>query len=192
MTTTTVNSLRLQLIGLLKARSLKFGDFTLASGRKSSYYIDARLTTMSAAGLELVGELGLALIRDAGWQPATVGGLTLGADPVAYAIALASRRKPPVLDAFTVRKEAKAHGTARLIEGCFQAGQASVVAEDVLTTGGSALRAVDAVRAAGGTVVGVVAVVDREEGGSQALRDAGLEVLTMARIRDLGIEAPAP
>jgi orotate phosphoribosyltransferase len=176
------------LIDLLMSRSIQVGDFVLSSGRRSSYYIDARRTTMSASGLEIIGKLGLLSIRDLGWQASNVGGLTLGADPVAYAIALASRHDPPTLDAFTVRKEPKVHGTGQLIEGCFARGTSVVVVDDVFTTGGSALQAIRAVRAAGGTPVGVLAVVDRQEGGLEAIRETGLPAQAMVTVRDLGIE----
>ncbi len=176
---------RTELIALLRDRSFRRGDFTLASGRRSPYYIDARLTTMSARGLSLVGTLGLAAIRTAGWTPSLVGGLTLGADPVAYAIAAASDRDPPTIDGFTVRKEAKAHGTGRRLEGPFQSGASVVVVEDVVTTGGSALAAITAVTEAGGAVVGVLAVVDREEGGRQAIEAAGHPLLALVRLADL-------
>lgn len=179
-----------QLVALLRERSVQTGDFTLASGRKSSYYIDARRTTMSARGLELIGQAGLAAIRRAGWQPSLVGGLTLGADPVAYAIARASRDAPPVINGFTIRKEPKDHGAKRQIEGCFEPGANVVVIEDVITTGQSALRAVEAVRSAGSTVEGVLAVVDREEGGRGALAAAGLPIVALVTLADLGVTAP--
>lgn len=149
---------------LLRERSVRQGDFVLASGRRSSYYIDCRLTTMSARGMVLVGELGLQAIRAAGWAPEAVGGLTMGADPVAYAIAAASSGSPPLTDAFSVRKAAKEHGAGRRIEGNFVPGSRVVVLEDVITSGSSALQAVQAVREEGGEVLGVLAVVDREEG----------------------------
>src|ERR671929_702058 len=165
-----------QLIYLLATRSARRGQFTLASGRRSTLYIDARLTTMSPDGLATIGPLGLAALRDTGWGVQAVGGLTLGADPVAYAISYASAQAGTPVRAFTVRKEAKAHGTGRLIEGPFRAGDRVAVVEDVITTGGSALRAAEAVRVGGGHVAGVLALVDREEGGRDALEAAGLEV----------------
>jgi orotate phosphoribosyltransferase len=174
-----------ELVALLRTRSFRRGQFTLASGRQSPYYVDARPTTMSARGLALVGHLGLQAIRAAGWRPALVGGLTLGADPVAYAIAAASDRDPPVIDGFTVRKEPKDHGTGRRIEGPFHAGATIVVVEDVITTGGSALRAAEAVQAAGGLVLGVLAVVDREEGGRETLTAAGYSVTALVRLAEL-------
>ncbi|UCG86304.1 MAG: orotate phosphoribosyltransferase [Gemmatimonadota bacterium] len=179
-----------RFIALLKQRSLELGSFILSSGRQSSYYIDARRTTMSAAGLELVGSLGLHTIRAAGWEAHAVGGLTLGADPVAYAIALASTKCPPELDAFSVRKEPKEHGTGRLIEGCFRSGCSVVVTEDVITTGGSALTAIDAISDAGGQVLGVLAVVDREEGGRAAIEAGGYPVETLLTLADLGLTPP--
>ncbi len=176
---------RAQLVALLQSRSLLRGEFVLASGRRSSYYIDCRRTTMHAEGLRLVGRLGLAAVRARGWAPALVGGLTLGADPVAYAVALASCAAPPAVHAFTVRKAAKAHGAGRRIEGCFEPGAAVVVVEDVITTGASALEAARAVREEGGTVLGVLAVVDREEGGRAALDAAGLASEALVSVREL-------
>jgi len=173
------------LLDLLAERSAKRGDFTLASGKRSTLYIDARLTTMSPEGLALIGPLGLAALGKAGWHVDSVGGLTLGADPVSYAVSYASAVAGTPVRCFTVRKEAKAHGTGRLIEGSFRSGDRVAVIEDVITTGGSALRAVDAVRAAGGTVAGVLALVDREEGGRAAIEAAGLEVVALTRASDI-------
>lgn len=175
---------------MLAERSARRGQFTLASGRQSTLYIDARLTTMSPDGLALIGPLALAALREADWRVDAIGGLTLGADPVSYAIAYASAATPAPLRAFTVRKEAKAHGTGRLIEGPFHEGDRVAVIEDVITTGGSALRAADAIRAAGGIVAGVLALVDREEGGRDALVSAGLSVVTLARVSDIVARLP--
>jgi orotate phosphoribosyltransferase len=178
-------SRRDELITLLATRSGKRGTFTLASGRQSSLYIDARMTAMSPEGLALIGPLGLTAIRDAGWQPDAVGGLTMGADPIACAIAYASAGSAVPVRAFTVRKEPKAHGTGKLIEGPFNAGDRVVVIEDTITTGSSARKAIDAVRAADGTVLGVLALVDREEGGREALQAAGVEVIALARAAEI-------
>jgi orotate phosphoribosyltransferase len=179
-----------RLLTLLAERSARRGHFTLASGRQSTLYIDARLTTMSPDGLALIGPLGLQALQTAGWAVDAIGGLTLGADPVSYAIAYASAVAGVPIRAFTVRKEVKAHGTGRLIEGPFRAGDRVVVIEDVITTGGSALRAAEAIRAAGGAVVGVLALVDREEGGREALEGAGLPVLALARASDIVTRLP--
>ncbi len=179
-----------RLISLLATRSTRRGNFTLASGRQSSVYIDARLTTMSPDGLATVGPLALERIRAAGLSPDSVGGLTLGADPVSYAIAYASAQTGAPIRAFTVRKEAKAHGTGKLIEGPFVSGDLVVIIEDVITTGGSALRAVAAVREAGGTVIGILAVVDREEGGREALSATGVPVLALATASEILARVP--
>jgi orotate phosphoribosyltransferase len=172
---------------ILLTRSVRRGDFLLASGKRSSFYVDARLTTMSGEGLALIGRMGLAAIREAGWSPRSVGGLTMGADPVAYAVAVASTREEPIIEAFSVRKEAKAHGTGRRIEGNFQSGDPVVVVEDVITSGGSARSAIDAVEAEGGRVLGVLAVVDREEGGKAALEAAGIRVAILTTATRLGL-----
>ena len=170
---------------LLRARSVRTGDFVLASGARSSYYIDARLTTMSGRGQLLIGRLGLAELDARGWQPAPVGGLTLGADPVAYAIAHAAAAAGRPLEAFTVRKEAKSHGTGRVIEGNLGDGMDVVVVEDVITSGESALRAATAVAAAGARVLGILAVVDRDEGGRSRIEAAGYEAASLFRAADL-------
>ncbi len=183
------------LLTLLAQRSAKRGDFVLASGRRSSLYVDCRLTTMSPEGQRLLGVLGLQALRDAGWAADAVGGLTLGADPIAYAIAHASsfaneRNESTLVRAFTVRKQAKQHGTGKRVEGPFVAGDQVVVVEDVITTGGSALTAVEAIRAEGGIVLGVLAVVDREEGGREAIEAAGLSVRSLATATELVARLP--
>jgi orotate phosphoribosyltransferase len=204
------------LLAILKERSVRFGDFVLASGARSSYYVDCRPTTMSAIGQRVIGRLGLAAIEAAGWRPDAVGGLTMGADPVAYAIAAASgeledggRRAehggsmtagtapsstlhPPssIIDAFSVRKAPKDHGTAKRIEGNFAAGMQVVVIEDVITSGGSALDAIAAVRSEGGEVVGVLAVLDREAGGKAKIEASGVAVLALVTATDLSLRGP--
>lgn len=174
-----------QLRALLLERSIRLGDFVLASGKRSSYYIDGRRTTMSSKGQLLIGRVGLERLDGLGWRPAAVGGLTLGADPVAYAIAHAAALEGRPLDAFTVRKEPKSHGTGRRIEGCFEEGMEVVVVEDVVTTGESALRAIDAVEAEGGRVIGVLAVVDRGEGGAERLEAAGYPLASLFTAAEL-------
>jgi orotate phosphoribosyltransferase len=176
-----------RLRDLLRERSVRHGDFVLASGRRSTFYVDARQTTMSAEGLVLIGIVGLEHIGARGWRPQLVGGLTLGADPVAYAIAAAAGARGVALDAFTVRKQPKDHGTGRRIEGCFVPGARVVIVEDVLTTGRSALEALAAVEGEGGQVLGVLTVVDREEGGRAALEQAGYQVEALVTARDLGL-----
>lgn len=146
---------------------------------------------MSPDGLALIGPLALHALRTSDWNVSAVGGLTLGADPVSYAIAYASALADAPLRAFTVRKEAKAHGTGRLIEGPFVAGDRVAVIEDVITTGGSALRATEAIRAAGGIVAGVLALVDREEGGREAIEAAGLPVISLATASEIVAQIPS-
>ena len=167
------------LVTLLAERSTRRGEFTLASGKQSKYYIDARLTTMSPEGLSVIGRLGLSTLRQSGWTIDAIGGLTLGADPISYAISYASAESDQPLRAFTVRKETKAHGTGKLIEGPFREGDHVAVIEDVITTGGSALHAIEAIRAAHGIVEGVLALVDREEGGRQAIESAGVSIISL-------------
>ena len=174
-----------QLVRLLAARSARRGNFTLASGRQSTLYIDARLTTMTPEGQVLIGRLGLRLIRDAGWGCDAVGGLTLGADPIAYAICHESAASPPPVRAFTVRKEPKANGTGKQVEGPLVGGDRVVIVEDVITTGGSAARAIEAVRREGATVAGVLAVVDREEGGREHLESLGVQVRSLATATEI-------
>lgn len=164
----------------------------MASGRQSSLYIDARLTTMSPDGLTLIGTLGLATLREAGWGVDAIGGLTLGADPIAYAISYASAGTPHPLRAFTVRKEAKAYGTGQLIEGPFRDGDVVAVIEDVITTGASALKAIRAIRSAGGRPIGVLALVDREEGGREAIEQGGGLVAQGAPGKEDGASNPLP
>jgi orotate phosphoribosyltransferase len=174
-----------QLVRLLATRSARRGNFTLASGRQSTLYIDARLTTMTPEGQQLIGRLGLQLIRDAGWRCDAVGGLTLGADPIAYAICHASAGSASPVRAFTVRKEPKAHGTGKQVEGPIAMGDHVVIAEDVITTGGSAARAIEAVKREGAVPVAVLAVVDREEGGREYLESLGVPVRALATASEI-------
>jgi orotate phosphoribosyltransferase len=173
------------LVALLAEHSVKRGEFTLSSGKKSALYIDARLTTMSPDGLSLIGPLGFAALRATGWNVSAVGGLTLGADPISYAISYASASSMTPLRAFTVRKEPKSHGTGKLVEGPFQAGDRVAVIEDVITTGSSTLQAIEAVRSAGGFVAGVLALVDREEGGRAAIEKEEIPVLVLVRASEI-------
>jgi orotate phosphoribosyltransferase len=181
---------RERLLDILATRSARRGQFTLASGRQSSLYIDARLTTMSPEGLALIGALGLQALHDRGWHVDAIGGLTLGADPIAYAIGYASASTEAPIRTFTVRKEAKSHGAGKLIEGPFQAGDVVAIIEDVITTGGSALRAADVVRTAGGSITGVLALVDRQEGGREALEASGLSVHAMTSATEIVARMP--
>ena len=170
---------------LLIERSVQKGNFVLASGKSSTFYVDARLTTMSPEGMVAIGGLALEKFDALGWKPESVGGLTLGADPIAFAISYASADRPVPLRGFTVRKQAKQHGTGNLIEGPFRSGDKVVVVEDVITTGKSAIQAIDAVENAGGSIVGVLAVVDREDGGREAILARGYDVISLTSIAEL-------
>jgi len=174
-----------RLVELLAEKSVLFGEFTLASGRRSDFYIDARLSTMSPEGLRLIGEAGRDALAGAGWNVDAVGGLTMGADPIAYAIAYASAGSSRPLRAFAVRKEPKLHGTGKRVEGPFRKGDVVAVIEDVVTSGGSALSAMEAVRAEGGIIAGVLALLDREEGGVDRIAAEGVQVLALTRASDV-------
>jgi orotate phosphoribosyltransferase len=182
---TDIAQLRQRLVELLAVRSTRRGEFRLASGRMSSLYIDARMTTMSPEGLALIGPLVLHTLREAKHAVDSVGGLTLGADPIAYATSVASMTFPPVVRAFTVRKEAKEHGAGKQIEGPFQPGDMVAVVEDVITTGASALRAAAALRDGGAGIACVVGLVDREEGGREAIEAAGYTVLSLCTATEI-------
>jgi orotate phosphoribosyltransferase len=154
---------------LLKERSLKIGDFVLASGRRSKYYFDSKLTTLTSEGAYLTARCFLQAIRENGVKADCIGGMTLGADPIVSAVAALSHAEGPALDAFIVRKEPKGHGTMQWIEGNVKPGQRAVVVDDVVTTGGSTLKAIEKAKEFGLEVVAVVALLDREEGGTEAL-----------------------
>ena len=174
-----------QLERLLLERSVRTGEFILASGKSSGLYVDARLTTMSPEGMVLIGPLALAAINERGWYPDSIGGLTLGADPVAFSISYSSATLPHPLRAFTVRKQPKSHGTGNLIEGPFRPKDKVVIVEDVITTGSSAIQAIDAVSKAGAKVLGVLAIVNREEGGVESIRSRGFETISLTSIHNL-------
>jgi orotate phosphoribosyltransferase len=168
-----------RLRNLLVKRSVRLGEFTLASGAKSTYYIDARTTTMSAEGQRLVGLVALRTIRERGLRPTHLGGLTLGADPVAYAVAHRSALEGTPIDAFTVRKRAKEHGTGQRIEGGLPSSAKCLIVEDTITTGKSTLEAVEAVRSHGAAIIGVLALVNRSSGAEAFYRGQGLPLLSI-------------
>lgn len=160
---------RKRLARLLKQHSLMFGEFTLVSGTKSPYYFDSKKTTLRPEGAYLVAAQILHLIREKKIDAAAIGGMTLGADPIVCPVAALSHLEGPALRAFIVRKETKGHGTERQIEGDLEPGSRVIVVDDVVTTAGSTLRAIEAVRAAGHEIAAVICLVDREEGGTQRL-----------------------
>jgi orotate phosphoribosyltransferase len=176
---------RERLLALLKLKSVFHGDFVLASGGRSSFYIDCKLTTLDPVGATLVGEVMFDLIcgvaKERGLKLDAVGGLTLGADPLALAIGMRSvlSATGQPLQVFSVRKSAKAHGQLKLIEGNFRAGNHVAVLEDVVTRGESTLKAIEAVEQSGGHVELVAVLVDREEGGRQKFLDRGYPVVSV-------------
>lgn len=180
-----------RLIALLKRDAVRLGQFKLVSGRMSHYYVDGRKVTLSAEGVALIAEGVLDLIAEVP-DVSAVGGLTLGADPIVGAtLALAVRRGRPGLKGFLVRKEAKGHGTGRLVEGPIEPDETVAILDDVATTGGSSLQAVAAVEAMGCRVARVICVLDRLEGASAAFHERGIPFHPLTTIRDLGIE-PLP
>jgi orotate phosphoribosyltransferase len=176
-----------RLIELLRRDALKLGTFTLASGRTSHYYIDGRKVTLSADGAALIGAGVLKCLADYP-EVQAVGGLTLGADPIVGAtLALAGGAGSRQLRGFLVRKEAKGHGTGRLVEGPLEPGSTVAILDDVATTGGSSLQAVDAVEAMGCKVAVVIVVLDRLEGAAAAFAGRNLPFRSLLTIRDLGV-----
>ena len=160
---------RERLRELLRRESLMLGDFTLASGRKSRFYFDSKRTTLLAEGAYLAAAEMLRTIRERGIEADAIGGMTLGADPIVCPAAALSAIEGPPLRAFIVRKETKEHGTAKRIEGNLKPGSRVIVVDDVVTTGGSTLLAIEAAESAGHQVVAVLCLVDREEGGAERL-----------------------
>ena len=179
---------RQRLIELFRQHALKFGDFTLASGRKSTYYLDGRLITLHAEGLKLIAEGILDSLAE--FDFAAVGGMSIGADPIVGGVlTVAAQRGRPLLG-FLVRKEAKEHGTKRMVEGPVQPGSKVVIVDDVITTGGSSLQAIDRALEVGCQVVCAVGVCDRLQGGAAAFAARGIPFRSLLTIRDFGIEAP--
>jgi orotate phosphoribosyltransferase len=166
-------SARDELLELLATRSFRLGEFTLSSGGKSDYYIDCRTTTLNAYGAELTGRVFLELIQQQGWQPQAVGGLTLGADPIVVATSVISSQMGAPIHGFLVRKAEKAHGMGRRVEGFQERGARVVIVDDVCTTGGSTIQAIEAAREFGFNIAGVACLVERlEAGGRPAVEKA--------------------
>jgi orotate phosphoribosyltransferase len=159
-----------ELRGIIRQKSLRVGDFTLSSGKKSSYYLDCRMTTLDPRGALLIARQILQRIRTQEIRADAIGGLTMGADPIAAVVAVVSGLEGTPLSAFIVRKETKAHGAQRSIEGYDgKAGSRVIVVDDVCTTGDSILKAADKAEEAGYEVVAAFCVVDREEGGTELI-----------------------
>jgi orotate phosphoribosyltransferase len=180
-----------QLRALLQRKSVFRGEFTLASGAKSDFYVDARVTTFDPRGACLIGEVGWQLMKETAAKlnknVNAIGGLTLGADPIALSIGIAAQREDSAtpLQVFTVRKAIKEHGRQKRIEGNFSAGNSVVIVDDVITTGGSTTQAIDAIEEAGGHVAFVLVLLDRQEGGRENIEQRGHKVVSIFTRADL-------
>jgi orotate phosphoribosyltransferase len=166
-----MNQILQELREIIRSKSLRTGSFTLASGKQSSYYLDCRTTTLDPRGSLLIARLILETIRRESIHADAIGGLTMGADPIAAAVAVVSSIEGQPLPAFIVRKEAKDHGTQKFIEGYGgPPGSRVIIVDDVCTTAGSILKAAEKAEQAGYTVAAAICVVDREEGGTELIR----------------------
>ena len=174
---------RAELLALLRSQALLRGDFVLASGRRSEFYVDARRVTLSSRGSRLIGELIFQMLGPD--LPDAVAGMTLGADPIVTAVAVTGNLHLANVDGLLVRKEAKTHGTENRLEGPWRDGMGVVVLEDTSTTGGSALQAVAAIRAQGGKVSRVITLIDRQEEAEDAIRGAGLRFDALFRLSEI-------
>ena len=177
-----------ELIGLVEAKALKRGTFRLASGREASFYLDAKQVVLDAHGAMLVGRAILERLRSLGPLPAAVGGMSIGADPITSAVITMAGVEGLPLKGFMVRKEPKDHGTKKYVEGPVEPGQRVVIVEDVTTTGGSSLLAIDRVHEFGLVVERVVTVIDRLAGAKEAFAARGIPLESLVTIRDLGLE----
>src|SRR5277367_2640025 len=158
-----MSNARQELLEMLATKSFRLGEFKLSSGSTSDYYIDCRTTTLDARGSQLVGQVFLEAIREQGWEPTAIGGLTMGADPIVVAVAVTSG----TLHGFLVRKAEKQHGTGQRIEGFREKGARVIIVDDVCTTGASTVQAIEAAREFGFKVIGVMCLVEREEAGGR-------------------------
>ena len=186
--TATVSPVIRELIGLVEAKALKRGTFRLASGREASFYLDAKQVVLDAHGAMLVGRAILQRLRSLGPLPAAVGGMSIGADPITSAVITMAGVEGLPLKGFMVRKEPKDHGTKKYVEGPVEPGQRVVIVEDVTTTGGSSLLAIDRVHEFGLVVERVVTVIDRLAGAKDAFAARGIPLESLVTIRDLGLE----
>jgi orotate phosphoribosyltransferase len=179
-----------QLARIISEHALQFGDFTLASGKKATYYLDCRKITLLPDG---INQIALGMLDRLKHRPSIdcIGGMAIGADPITAGIVTHAGLNHMPLRGFMVRKEAKQHGTGKLVEGPVTPGMKAVIVEDVITSGGSALQAVKAVREFGIEVVGVLAIIDRLEGGRKNFEAEGISLETLFTIEDFGIKPPA-
>lgn len=181
-----------ELISLIGTKALKRGTFRLASGREASFYLDAKQVVLDAQGSMLVGRAILEKLTALGRLPDAVGGMSIGADPITSAVVTIAGIEGLPLKGFMVRKESKDHGTKKYIEGPVEPGQRVVIVEDVTTTGGSSLLAIDRAQEFGLVVERVVTVIDRLAGAEAAFAARGIPLESLVTIRDLGIDPDAP
>ena len=192
-----------QLLELLAERSFKLGQFKLSSGATSDYYVDCRATTLHAEGARLAGRVVLDKIKNRGWQPQGVGGMTMGADPIVTAVSVLSAqsvqtrfparskefdREPFYIHGFLVRKVEKAHGMGQRVEGFQESGAKVVIVDDVCTTGASIIGSIEAVRAVGMSVLGIICLVEREEANGRATVEkaaSGAEFITIFKAAEI-------
>ena len=173
------------LLEILKEKSVSYGDFTLSSGKSSKYYIDSKLTTFDPKGVALAGRVVFEIIKSTKKKITAVGGLTMGADPIAISTIIAASHENFPLKGFSVRKEPKSHGKRKLIEGNLDVSDNVVILDDVITTGGSTISAINAVTEFGSKIELVVALVDRCEGGTEKIRELGYDVTSLFTVGDL-------
>ncbi len=180
---------RESLIALFHERALKFGEFTLASGRTSTYYLDGKQITLHADGLRQVCEGLLELLEDV--EYATVSGMSIGADPIIGGLLTVAAERGRSMEGLLVRKESKGHGTGQYIEGPAGEEARVVVIDDVVTTGGSSLKAIEQAEAVGLKVERIIAIIDRLEGGAEACQERGYQLESLLTVRDFGIDPDA-
>jgi len=182
---TMKNDTRDKLLEAVRLKAYSAGEFTLASGKKSDYYIDCKAITLDGEGSLLVGTIVFGIIKS--WGVSAVGGMELGSVPISTAVSVVSAIEGAPIFSFIVRKEAKGHGTGKQLEGMVGPGDRVAVVEDVVSTGGSSLKAIDAIEESGAIVAGLVSIVDREMGGAEAFINRGIKytpIFTISEIRD--------
>ncbi|MDZ7859524.1 MAG: orotate phosphoribosyltransferase [Candidatus Krumholzibacteriota bacterium] len=172
-----------ELKQILITRSILKGEFTLASGKKSNYYINGKMTTLYSRGLYLTARLLLDRLDSIEYD--AIAGPVIGADPIIGAMLTLSASRKENREGFLIRKESKAHGTKKIIEGRFKEGSKTIIVEDVVTTGGSLLRAAKAISEAGGIIAGIIVLVDREEGAEQNIASEGYDLMSVFKVSEL-------
>ncbi len=179
-----------RLIELVRQHALQFGDFTLASGKKATFYLDCRCVTLHPEGANQIAAGMLQALHENcfGQFPNAIGGMSIGADPITAACAVVAGQTGIDLRGFMVRKETKQHGMGKQVEGPIQSGMTCVVVEDVVTTGASAIAAIEAVERVGMKVIGVMSVLDRLDGGREAIEGRGYPLRTLLTLKDLGLK----